>query len=362
MATAKIADINEILKSKIRKVNPMLDENLPRFSFSKLDCYIQCPFKYNVKYNQKLFPEQKAVYLDLGTLAHKILELAGQAEIKGEPFDYEYGKTIFREGIVETTDKGDETIIGFEKIKEKYPKNIFTDADNASGMNYMEKIDIFFRDVVPTRYPNKPQEWTTIATEKKFEFVYQYGTDKRDAVRFYGFIDKVQQDLEGNIRVVDYKTGKAKFRDEDVKTSLQHSIYNMACYLMYGKLPVENIYDFIFIDVMQNACSKGYMKRALKKIDNVFAQIRESRKSGYKPNPSPLCYFCEYTEHNPSVEAEYQKCEYYSLWTPTNKTFAKNKEWGEEYRQKPSQTVQNGMGWMFGGSSTPAPKKRQISF
>lgn len=330
---AKTETNEEILSRKIRKVETEEDKALPRFSFSKLDTYMQCPFKYDLKYNQNLVPEQKAIYLDLGTLCHKIMELLGRKEIDNIPFDINSDRDKMRDilsnGIEETTDKGSEHIIGLEDIKLKYGIALLEEHDNASGRSYLEKLQIFLDEVIAERFINKTDKtWKTFATEKQFEFIYQYGDKSNEAVRLYGFIDRVDINENGDYRIVDYKTGKAIFPDTKVKTSLQHTIYNLAMFAEYEKLPIENLYDFIFLNEIQPACSKGYVKRAIKKLDAAFAEIMSSAE--FKPNATSLCYFCDYTEHNPNSDINFQKCDYYCDWTPDNKVFTKHREWGSE--------------------------------
>lgn len=360
MVKTKTETNEEILKRKVRKVETEEDKALPRFSFSKLDCYMQCPFKYDLKYNQNIVPEQKAIYLDLGTLCHKIMEILGRKEIDGIPFtkeDKDVAIDILQNGIKEKTDKGEETIIGLEAIREKFTDALLLEPDNASGKSYFNKLDIFINDVITDRFINKTDKmWRTYATEKQFEFVYQYGEEINEAVRLYGFIDRVDINENGDYRIVDYKTGKAIFPETKTKTSLQHTIYNLATFAETGKLPIENLYDFIFLNELQPACSKGYIKRAIKKLDAAFAEVMTSIE--FKPNATPLCYFCDYTEHNPNTPIEYQKCDYYLEWTPDNKVFTKHREWRERAAERAySEDKKNSKLFDFEKVKSPKPKR-----
>ena len=46
----------------------------------------------------------------------------------------------------------------------------------------------------------------------------------------------------------------------------------------------------------------------------------EIEGNNYEPNPSPLCYWCEYSNTNPCITKEGKNlCPYYSLWTKDNR-------------------------------------------
>ena len=71
------------------------------------------------------------------------------------------------------------------------------------------------------------------------------------------------------------------------------------------------------------------MEKTLSSIDNVDAT------NGHKPSPTPLCYWCEFCKQNPDANTQYQfECEYYSMWTPSEKTFKVAKEFVKEDENK----------------------------
>ena len=68
----------EILQSKIRPVTENDCINLPKYSYSGLSCYKQCPYQFNLKYNEKLVSSDTTLALELGTLLHYVLEQKGK--------------------------------------------------------------------------------------------------------------------------------------------------------------------------------------------------------------------------------------------------------------------------------------------
>ena len=330
----------ELLNGKVRKYDEEKDKDMFTVSYSKLDLSQQCPFRYNLHYNQDERAEQVSIALDLGSVAHKILELKADMLINKKDVDYSYLKKILYEGITETTDKGVEVIIGLDNIKKKFGFETCLEKDNTSGMNYEQKIEKFLNEVVPIRFEDE-KGWKPFAAEKRFDFVYNYGTDLEvKEVHIKGFIDivleKHNKENKRSFKVKDYKTSKKTYEHSKTATSLQQFIYGLALYTEYGVLPEEYEYDFIFLNQKQKANTNGYLQRGLKKLDKILNKIDEMDKNKeYRPNPSPLCYFCDYCSNNPNAKYPYnQMCQYYSLWTSQNKTFEVNKKWGEETDKK----------------------------
>ena len=96
----------------------------------------------------------------------------------------------------------------------------------------------------------------------------------------------------------------------------------------FGVLPIESEYRFILIDDKQYALTKGWENRLIKAMDKVFGDIEASeKKSVFVPKPSPLCHWCNFCQTNPEATIYRNECEYFSKWTPTQKTFEVNKKW-----------------------------------
>lgn len=318
------------ISQKIRQVTEE-DRNLPYLSYSKESNFDNCPLNHKLKYVDKNFSRKSSLPMEIGSILHKSLELKGRMIMDGKDVDYDYLKNITEEGYLETDEKSDNHILGIKDLKKKYFEDFFT-ADSKSGMNYLEKMKIFYDRVLPTRIED--EIWTPIAVEQKFEFVY----DNR--VILHGFIDRVDKNEEGQLRITDYKSSKAVFRDEDIKTPMQHVIYDLACIHLYGQPATDHVYDFILIDAVQGAnegvCSKGYLNRGIKKLDKVLNQMDEmSRTGNYPPKPSPLCYWCPYHSTSPNADPKYAGlCQYHSLWTPERKTFAVLNTYGETIKKE----------------------------
>lgn len=321
----------QTLLSKLRPVEEEDRGKLLTVSYSKLSLKNQCDYRYKLKYQDGNYSNKGSMATAIGSILHKGLELKGRSIMNGEKPNYNEIKDIIYQGCNEQTDKGTEELKGLDDIILDYFSEWF-EIDPNTGMDMNQKINLYFDKVLPTRMEST--DWKILGTEINFEFVYD------DRCILHGFIDRLDCMSDNNkiLRVTDYKSSKKKFREEDIKTPLQMVVYDLACLYMYKILPEFHEYDFILLDEKQTTedgvCSKGYLKRGLKKIDRILDSIDSCRITNiYKPSPSPLCYWCEFAsfDYSPNCDEKYAGlCPYHSLWTPDNRTFKVNKKYEEE--------------------------------
>lgn len=309
----------EILLPYIRSVTDEDREKLPKFSYSKLEVFGTCEYRYHLQYNQGMYTDDTTLALELGSLCHYILEQKGKM-LKADTgiVDYSLLDDILENGVIVDDEKTHEHLLGVRDLKKKY-FDIWYEADNASGMTYEDKMKVFNK-VLQSEMEND-NGWTPLLFEYHFEFVW----DNR--VIIHGFIDRIDT-KDGEYRTVDYKTSKRIYDDSKLPTSLQFGIYALAILHKFGKLPAESIYRFILIDEIQLALTKGWEKRLIKSLTTKFDRIDLHTQSElWKPSPSPLCYWCNFAKTNPNAHDFKDVCVYHCLWTPTKKTFEVNQKY-----------------------------------
>ena len=67
-----------IFSNYIRNVTEEDRENLPRLSYSSLEVFKNCPYQFNMKYNEKKRANETTLALELGSILHKVLEELGK--------------------------------------------------------------------------------------------------------------------------------------------------------------------------------------------------------------------------------------------------------------------------------------------
>ena len=307
------------MQELLNRIRPVTDDdkNLPVFSYSKMEVFKNCPLQYRYKYIEKKYSQDTSIALELGSLCHYVLEQKGKMIVSGETVDYEKLNDILMNGVTETDEKTKEELLGVNQLKRKYFE-VWHEADNASGASYDEKIKLFDKVL---HNEMEETDWKPTYFEKPFEFVWD------NKVILKGFIDRIDT-KDGQYRTVDYKTSKKVYEQSKLATSLQFGVYALAILNEFGVLPIESEYRFILIDDKQYALTKGWENRLIKAMDKVFGDIEVSeKKSVFVPKPSPLCHWCNFCQTNPEATIYRNECEYFSKWTPTQKTFEVNKKW-----------------------------------
>lgn len=305
----------------------------PNFSYSRLEQFENCPFCYDLKYNKKMFLEGDSIVTQLGTLIHHIEEKISLSLKEGKSPNYDdlidelYTINIPKKNQWDT----EGGIFGINVLKAKYSEDYFKPSDK-TGLSYFNKVENYIHNI-------RRQEEFMLAhpeleiwdVEHPFQFLYRGYTIK-------GFIDRVlKYKGENRFMIHDIKTRDRKFEDTKVPTPLQFIIYaaSLKNELKLDTEPEEFAWDLVLIQEMQGCGTKGCIKRGYKKLDKLFDGIEAGE---FVPKPSPLCYWCGFSNTNPNVTEEGKNiCPYYSKWTPDKPDFGKMFEWAgvdmvEEHR------------------------------
>lgn len=291
-----------------------------KYSYTKLSTYDGCPFKFYLKYKKGMFLFSDSCASMYGSLVHYILEQEANCIKRGEEIDYDRLKQIFTISGARSN-KASENIYSISDIRDMFPED-WNNNDTKSGMTYEEKANDFL-NVGIYDFPKFMEENPNlhiIGAEVPFNF------EHRDYI-FNGYIDLLLQDKStGEYIIWDIKTKDHEFDEKDLKTPLQFVCYCAALRKRYGTdIAVTCYYSLPVIHKLQAAGTKGFEKRGITKINKILDSIESEE---YEPNPTPLCYWCEFSNTNPSVTEEGKNvCPYYSLWTKDHRTFECKLKW-----------------------------------
>lgn len=125
------------------------------------------------------------------------------------------------------------------------------------------------------------------------------------SLRLRGIIDRLDVTADGDLVVVDYKTGRApSLRFERTKMAGVHT-YALLCERVFGRPPVEvrllHLRDPLTISAVPNEQSLlGQERRTLA----VWSAIeRACDREDFRPRPSPLCNYCNFQPLCPAFGA-----------------------------------------------------------
>ena len=283
---------------------------MEQYSYSKFETYEGCPFKYKLRVIDKIkFAWTDTIATEFGTAIHAMEEDIAKAIKDGQTIDYVALKNRL--------------ILKRHELEYKYAE-VFNDLDKSSR-TYLQKTYEYLESGIYRleRFMREHPTYEVVGMEQYFSVEF-------DDVKFTGYIDRVLRDTAtGDIIIHDIKSWPVLKEQKDLTTPLQFVIYVLAAKKLYGVEPhqVKCYYDLPCCETYQEAGTKGFMDRGVKKLRNLIASIRNQE---FEPKPSPLCHWCEYCPTNPYQPEEAVGkvyCPYHSLWTKNKASFAKAAEW-----------------------------------
>jgi len=279
------------------------------FSYSKLETYDQCSFKYKLKYVDGHYIYSANIATEFGTAIHEAEETIANSIKDGKPIDYIAIKN--------------KLIMKLAELEHKYPEAYREELDKAFKTYKDKAYDYLEHGIYRLEnFLKANPQIKVVGAEIPIKFEY------KDKYVFKGFIDRLLLDTNTNKYILqDIKTWGVPKEQKELTTPLQFVIYSMALKDLY-KCTTDDIkcqYDLPVCDLVQDAGTSGFIGRGMKKLDSLFDKIE---KQEFEPKPSPLCHWCEFCATNPNQPEDGKNlCPYHSLWTKDRKTFEKASEW-----------------------------------
>jgi putative RecB family exonuclease len=109
-----------------------------------------------------------------------------------------------------------------------------------------------------------------------------------------GFVDRLDITPDGDIRVVDYKTGKAPGEAFEAKALFQMKFYALVIWRTRGVVP--RMLQLIYLgsgELLRYEPDESDLLATERKVTALWAAIELARKTGdWRPHRSPLCGWC----------------------------------------------------------------------
>ncbi len=250
----------------------------PALSPSRAADFKQCPLLYRFRAIDRL-PEALSTAQLRGSLVHAALE-----QLYGLP----------------ATQRGPETALSL--VEPAWEQLIAGEPDLAGELDPERRAQLleearallsgYYRLEDPTRFD--PQ-----SCEQRVEVELADGTLLR------GFIDRIDVAATGELRVVDYKTGKAPPAARalaEFKAMFQMKFYAVALLRSHGVLPAR--LRLIYLadrQVLDYTPDRDELLRFEKTLMAIWRAIQSAAQTGdFRPNPSRLCEWCSHQQHCPS--------------------------------------------------------------
>jgi putative RecB family exonuclease len=242
------------------------------YSHSKMQTFEQCPFKFKLRYIDKIKPDlEKSIEAHLGTCVHDTLE-----------WMYKKIKT----GNIPTIDQ----VITYygETWQKDYSKDIVIVRKELSAKDYFNKGVKFLLDYYTTNHPFNDG---TLELEKKITIKL----GEAGEYTLIGFIDRLSQNLKtGEIEIHDYKTAKTLPSQEKIDSDKQLALYSIAIKEIFGtEKKIKLVWHYLahnqkIISERSDEQLEMLKKETIKLIKKIESTME------YPTNKTVLCNWCEY--------------------------------------------------------------------
>lgn len=236
----------------------------------------RCPLLYRLRAIDRI-PEIPPAVAVRGTVVHAALE-----DLYKLPAAERTASTA--QSLIEPA--WQRTLAGRPELAEHFPGE---EADKLVN-DAQQLISTYYQLEDPTKFTPK-------ALEQRIEMQLEDGTPLR------GFIDRVDVAPTGELRVVDYKTGKAPPEGPAESNALfQMKFYAVAMWRGRGVVPAK--LRLLFLgdgQVLDYSPDEAELARFEKTLSALWQGIQAARQAGeFPPNPGRMCKFCNHQSRCPA--------------------------------------------------------------
>jgi putative RecB family exonuclease len=117
-------------------------------------------------------------------------------------------------------------------------------------------------------------------------------------LRLRGYIDRLDLSAAGDIRIVDYKTGKVPRAEYEASALFQMKFYALVIWRTRGVIP--RMLQLMYLadgEVLRYSPDEADLRATQRKLEALWQAIERARSSGdWRPRPSRLCDWCRHKD------------------------------------------------------------------
>ncbi|MFD4933970.1 RecB family exonuclease [Streptomyces virginiae] len=240
---------------------------------SRASDFMQCPLLYRFRVIDRL-PEKPSAAATRGTLVHAVLE------------------RLFDHPAQERTAPAAKALLPgqWDRLLESKPElmGLFPEGDEGAGLaRWLTEAEALV------------ERWFTLEDPTRLEPVereFFVETELGSGLRLRGIIDRVDVAPTGEVRIVDYKTGKAPRPEYAEGALFQMKFYALVVWRL--KRVVPRRLQLVYLgsgDVLTYDPVVADLERVERKLLALWEAIREATESGeWRPRPTKLCGWCDH--------------------------------------------------------------------
>ncbi|MEW2285838.1 RecB family exonuclease [Streptomyces sp. NPDC047841] len=245
---------------------------------SRAGDFMQCPLLYRFRVIDRL-PEKPSEAATRGTLVHAVLE------------------RLFDAPAGERTAPRAKALIPsqWDRLRESRPEVTELFADDPEG----ERLAGWLAEA-----ERLVERWFTLEDPTRLEPAERelfVEAELESGLRLRGIIDRVDVAPTGEVRIVDYKTGKAPRPEYAEGALFQMKFYALVVWRL--KRVVPRRLQLVYLgsgDVLTYDPVLADLERVERKLHALWEAIEQATRSGdWRPRPTKLCGWCDHRAHCP---------------------------------------------------------------
>jgi putative RecB family exonuclease len=232
--------------------------------------FMTCPLLYRFRVIDKI-PEPPTPATARGTLVHAVLERL---------FDRPAGERTPAAAL-------DMLVPEWERLAEADAGLAELFSDDSERARFVAEaaaaLDGYFTLEDPRRLEPAQREWYVEA-------------ELDSGLRLRGYIDRLDMTKAGDIRIVDYKTGRVPREAYEASALFQMKFYALVIWRLQGVIP--RMLQLMYLsdgEVLRYSPDEADLRATQRKVEALWQAIERARVSGdWRPRPSRLCDWCRH--------------------------------------------------------------------
>jgi putative RecB family exonuclease len=238
---------------------------------SRASDFMQCPLLYRFRVIDKL-PQAPSAAAARGTLVHQVLE-----RLFDLPAD---GRTIEAAAAM---------------VEPQWQALLEDEPDLAVLVDETDPASVasWFGDAV-----SLIERWFTLEDPTRLEPAERelYVETDLDGLTLRGYVDRLDVTPSGEMRVVDYKTGRSPSELFEAKALFQMKFYALVLWRLRGEVP--RMLQLVYLgnsEIMRYSPDEAELLAVERKLKALWRAIETAAQSGdWRPNKSRLCDWCDH--------------------------------------------------------------------
>jgi putative RecB family exonuclease len=250
---------------------------------SRVDAFTSCPLQFRFASIQKL-PEPPSVPATKGSLVHRSLELL----FERDPQDRTLEAALTALDVAATEFQSDPEWIGLG-LDSEGEQRVLDDAE--------ELVRKYFT-------MEDPRQVTAIGVELRLEVPV-------GSLHLRGIIDRLDRNANGELIVVDYKTGRPPRVNNEQSKLGGVNFYAYLCQQFFGQRPAE--VRLMYLSTGETIVARPTEQSVSflpKRTLAVWGAVEKACSSGtFQPRPGPLCNYCSFQAWCPAFGGDPDRAE-----------------------------------------------------